>query len=403
MEKLTKARVYKIIPYFVLLLLFIAVIWLMTEVRFFGEVTSRFIGIISPFITGGIIAYILNMPCSSLERLLNKSKRNFIKKRSRPLSVLLLIIIIIFLIQALVQLIVPAIRSSIQFFITMIPVYQQNILNFIDYIKNYSMPQFLEDFIGEDFRPDLILQGIVGQLQFDEIISEAIVRIGGFGAALFRFVLAMITSIYFLLEKDRFKAFVARLVEVLVSEKTNNFILVYSRKLDFNFRQYVFVQTIDGLILGTLMIIALAVLRSPYFLILGLMMGIVNYVPYFGSIFGTVISIIVIAVTQDLRMAVIATIVLFIIQQLDGNVIQPKLMSQSFAISPLLVIVSVTVGGAYGGIMGMLVAIPIVKALQDMIDSFIETNKPRKTEAVMQVEEPEKIEPSPTEPNPGEE
>jgi len=372
---MTKAKSYKIIPYVVIFLLFIGIIWLMTEVAIFGNVVSRFYGIITPFITGGIIAYILNMPCSAIERLLKKSKRQFIKKRSRPLSVLILIILIIVLILALSQLIVPAIRKSIQFFILMIPVYHQNILSMIEYIKDFTMPQFLDDFIGDDFRPDVMLQNLAGRFDFEKLIAQAIAGLGGFGAALFRLVLALITSIYFLLEKDRFKAFVTKLIIILTPEKTSNFIMKYSSKLDFNFRQYVFVQTIDGLILGTLMIIALAAFRSPYFLILGLMMGIFNYVPYFGSIVGTVVSIIVVAFTQDIRTAAIAAVVLFIIQQLDGNVIQPKLMSESFAISPLLVIISVTVGGAYGNIMGMLVAIPIVKAIKDMIDEFIDSKR----------------------------
>jgi len=375
MERISKAKIYRVISYFALILMVMAVVWLVTEVRFFGEVTSRFYGIITPFIMGGVIAYILNMPCSSIQRLLDKSKRKFIKKRSRGLSVLLLLVIIVILIQALVQLIVPAVRSSIIFFESQIPVYQQNIIFIIDYIRNFTMPQFMADIVGEDFSAEAMLLNIVGQFDFEKAFNQAVMGVGGYFSALFRLVLAIITSLYFLLEKDRFKGFVSELVLVLTPKKTSDFLMKYGSKLDFNFRQYVFVQTIDGIILGTLMIIALFFLGSPYALILGLMMGIFNYVPYFGSIFGTLISIIVVAFTQDLRMAAIATLVLFIIQQLDGNVIQPKLMSESFKISPLLVIISVTIGGAYGGIMGMLVAIPIVTVFRDMVGSFIEYKK----------------------------
>ncbi|MCL2052506.1 MAG: AI-2E family transporter [Lachnospiraceae bacterium] len=377
MEKFSKAKINKVIPYFVVILLFIAVVWLMTEVKFFGAVTARFYGVIAPFITGGVIAYILNMPCSAIQRLLIKSKRKFIKNKSRPLSVLLLVIIMIILIQALVQLIVPAVQSSIMFFVSMIPVYQQNIRFIIDYIQNFTLPYFIADLIDGDFRPDLMLMNLVGRFDFEVILTQAVIGLGGIGSALFRLVLAIITSVYFLLEKDRFKAFVSQLVIVLTPEKASNFIMKYGRKLDFNFRQYVFVQTIDGLILGTLMIIALSIFRSPYALILGLMLGIINYIPYFGSIIGTVISIIVVAFTQDIRTAFVVAIVMFIIQQIDGNVIQPKLMSESFAISPLLVIISVTIGGAYGNVMGMLIAIPIVTVIKDMIDSFIEAKKPK--------------------------
>ena len=375
MEKFTKTKIYNVIPYFILILMIIAVVWLITEVRFFGNVTSRFYSIIAPFVTGGIIAYILNMPCSAIDRFLSKSKRNFIKKRSRPLSVLILVLIIIILIQALVQIIVPAIRESIIFFITMIPEYHQNILSFIAYVQNYRMPQFLVEFIGEEFSPEQMLMSIVGLINFEAALEQAVAKLGGLGSALFRLILALITSVYFLIEKDRFKAFVAQLLVILTPKRFSDYVLKYGTKLDFYFRQYVFVQTIDGVILGTLMIIALSVFKSPYALVLGLMLGIINYIPYFGSIIGTVISIVVVAFTQDIRTATLVAIVMFIIQQLDGNVIQPKLMSQSFSISPLLVIIGVTVGGAYGGVLGMLIAIPIATLLRDMLADFVETKK----------------------------
>ncbi|MCL2254562.1 MAG: AI-2E family transporter [Lachnospiraceae bacterium] len=375
MEKISKAKIIKALPYFGLILVIIAIVWLVTEIPFFGNVISRFFRVISPFVAGAMLAYILNMPTSAIQRLLNKTKVKFINKRSRPLSVLILVIIIFLLVEAVVLLVFPAVRSSILFFISQLPIYQQNLRFIIDWIRDFTMPEFMVGFLGEDFSPEMMLQNIVSNFHFETVIMQTMAGIGGIGTAVFRGVLAVITSIYFLLEKDRFKAFVYKLVIILTAEKTSRFILKYSRKLDFYFRQYVFVQTIDGMILGTLMIIALLVFRSPFALVLGLMLGIFNYVPYFGSLFGTIIAVIVVAFTQDLQTAAIVAIVMFIIQQLDGNVIQPKLMSESFAISPLLVVIGVTVGGAYGDILGMLMAIPIVTVIKDMIDSFVDSKR----------------------------
>jgi predicted PurR-regulated permease PerM len=378
MEKVLGTKVGKVIPYFVLVLMVIGIVWLITEVRVFGEVLSRFYGVIRPFILGAGIAYILNMPCSAIQRLLNKTKGKFVMKRSRAFSVLILLIIIFLFVEALILLIFPAISKSVTFFISQIPVYQQNIRFMIDFINDFTMPEFMTNFLGDDFRADVMLQNLVGRLDFEKAFTQAVAGLGGIGSGLFRLFLAIITSIYFLVEKDRLKIFITKLVVILTSEKLSSFILKYSRKLNFNLRQYVFVQTIDGLILGTLMLITLLIFRSPFALILALLLGIFNYVPFFGSLFGTLISVLVVAFTQNIQTALMAAAVMFIIQQLDGNVIQPKLMSESFAISPLLVIISITVGGAYGGILGMLVAIPVVTVIKDMIDAYIEWKEPPK-------------------------
>jgi predicted PurR-regulated permease PerM len=101
------------------------------------------------------------------------------------------------------------------------------------------------------------------------------------------------------------------------------------------------------------------------------MLGILNYVPYFGSIIGSIIAIIIVTFTQGLTPGIITAVVLLITQQIDGNIIQPKLMGGSFSMSPLLIIISVTVGGAFAGILGMIIAIPIVAVLKDALEDLI--------------------------------
>ena len=118
------------------------------------------------------------------------------------------------------------------------------------------------------------------------------------------------------------------------------------------------------------------------------MLGIVNYIPYFGSIFGTLITIVVVAFTQGLTMGIAAAVTLLILQQLDANFIQPKLMGGSFSISPLLIIISITIGGAAAGVFGMIVAIPIVAVLKDILENAIQYHE-KKSAAVASQEEPE--------------
>jgi len=216
-----------------------------------------------------------------------------------------------------------------------------------------------------------MLQDIFQNVSIENLSSAFNSIFGGVSSALFSTVLSFIASIYILIEKNKFKAFLRRLITVFFSSNVCEAIYEYTSSLNNNFKRYVHIQTIDGCILGGLAIIQLLILRSPYALLLGIMLGIVNYIPYFGSIFGTLFVVIILAFTQGLTVAAIGTVTLFITQQIDGNIIQPKLMGGSFSLSPLLVIISIIIGGAAAGMLGMIAAIPIVAVLKDILDKII--------------------------------
>ena len=361
----------KVIPYVIIILLFTATIWLLSEVSFISEAFSTFWAVVSPFAFAFVLAYIFDMPCTAIQKLLLKMNSEFVKKKSRLISSLILLLILIILLSALLNFVVPIIVDSVSLFIREIPTYQANIQNFIYGISYLDLPDFLPELpTTEEFIA--MLTPLIEPDGINYAISTVISGVGGVFGIAFRLFLTLVATIYFVIEKDRIKNFAKKFIRALTTKGSNDFILKSIMKLDFNFRQYIYTQTIDGLILGTLMSIALFFIGSPFALLLGIMLGIVNYIPYFGSIFGTIIAVLVVAFTQDINTALIAALVMFIIQQLDANVIQPKLMSDSFSISPLLVIISVTIGSAYAGILGMLVAIPLASLLRDLVDEFIQ-------------------------------
>jgi len=364
------------VPYFILAVSVIIVWHMVAEISIFWGFLSRVWGIITPFFTGLILAYILNMPTNGIQKLLKLTKNPIIIKRSRPISVLVLMIIIITLIVLVLNLIIPTITRSVAQFVEEFETYQQGLQNLVTWFNNLDLPDFIEP-ISLDNIASMIFEAAQG-FETEGLAASIFAGFGGFAGGLFRTFLAIVSSIYFLIEMERLHTFSLKLTDAIFSEKNKATILKYCGKLNFNFRQYIYVQTIDGLILGSIMTIVLIIFGSPYALILGLMLGIVNYIPYFGSIFGTAIAVVVMAFTQGLGTAAFAAVIMFAIQQLDGNFIQPKLMGGSFSLSPLLVIISVTVGGAYAGVLGMLVAIPIVAVLKDILDGFIEYRESKK-------------------------
>jgi len=364
------------VPYFILGVGIIIAFRLISEIAFFSSIVGEFWGVITPFLAGLVVAYILNLPCSSIQKLLLKTNVKFIQKRSRIISVFILLLIVIMIIILVLNLLVPAISRNITMFIAEFQNYEETFRQWMYTIDNWDLPDFLPE-INEELIMSTVLDFVQG-FNFDALFSSIVSGFGSAFSALFNTILTIVSSIYFLIEKDRFKVFIQRLIKAVSKERTNDTVMKYAKKLNFNFHQYIFTQTIDGIILGSIMVVVLWLFGSPYALILGLILGVLNYIPYFGSIVGTALAVIVVAFTQGIPIAAIAAIVMFIIQQIDGNVIQPKLMGGSFSISPLLIIISVTIGGAYGGILGMLVAIPIVAIFQDILFEYIEYREEKK-------------------------
>jgi predicted PurR-regulated permease PerM len=169
--------------------------------------------------------------------------------------------------------------------------------------------------------------------------------------------------------------FFKRLIGAMSNENRHNKTLKYVRLIDLSFRKFITCQVLDSLVLGTLVTIAFLALQSSYFLILGIMLGMLNIIPYFGSIFGTAIAVFIIWATSGTQTAIVVAITLVIIQQIDGNFINPKIMGSSFKISPVLVIIAITIGGALGGVLGMIFAIPVANVFKTVLEEYIKSKE----------------------------
>ena len=356
-----------LLPYFLLAAAIIVFYRISGEVEFFVGFLRTSLNVISPFFYGFILAYIVNIPIGSMQRLMAKSKYGFVIKRQRMLSALSVLAILLVIIALILNLIIPAIVDSISFFVVNAHIYWESIMRTVDEFNNM-------DLFGWHINAEFVM-GILGEVFTDfslENLLQPISAIMSAGMVAFNALIAFISSIYILVEKDKFRKYLHRLLRIFTSEGVNNAVVEILRKLNLNFRQYIRTQTVDGVILGTLATLLLTILGSPYALILGIMLGVVNYIPYFGSIFGSLVAVVVVTLTQGITIGAISAVTLLVIQQIDANVIQPRLMSGSFSLSPLLVIISITVGGAIAGIMGMFVAIPFVAVLKDIFDSVVE-------------------------------
>jgi len=376
------AKLKSLMPYFILALLIIAAYRISGEMRSFLNFFRWVWGVISPFFYGFMLAYVINIPCSAIQRMLAKTDNGFLVKGRKIISLVIVMLVFLFMVFLALNLVIPAIISSVAFFIDMVPVYWEGVVQFINNFNDMDL--FDWQISSEDAFN--IVGSLFDNLSIDTLMAP-ITAIMGAATAVFRAAIAFIASIYIMIEKERSKAYFNKLLRVFTTVKFRELVAEIFGGLNKNLRRYIHTQTIGGVILGVMSSIALLLMGSPYALVLGILLWIANYIPYFGSIVAVIVSVLVVSFTQGITMGLLALGLLLLIQQIEVNIIQPKLMSDAFSMSPLLVIISISVGGAIGGILGMMVVIPIVAVLKDILDYVVAYYEQRKFGMVQDVED----------------
>lgn len=332
------------------------------------EFIKTFFDIITPFFIGTFIAYLLYMPCKKTEEIFKKSKIKFLSKRSRGLGILTIYLIILMLLVILINFILPVVLESVTDLINNIPIYYEII---IDEYNNLSQDNILKGEIVNEAIQNIQNLDIKQYFRFDKILEYVINAINAV-TSLFDVFVTVIVSIYVLAERDRILNFFKRLVEAIVKEKTYKNIDRYFNNSNEIFFKFIASQFLDAIVVGIMVSVALSVMGVKYAPLLGFFIGLFNMIPYIGAIIAGAIATIITLITGGFTQAVWMLAIIIILQQIDAHIINPKIIGQSLKISPLLVIFVVTVGGAYFGILGMFLAVPIVAVLKILVEDYIE-------------------------------
>ncbi|WP_027634642.1 AI-2E family transporter [Clostridium hydrogeniformans] len=323
---------------------------------FFQEISSV-VKIVSPFIYAFIIAYILNPLMSFFERRL---------KLKRIYSLILTYTMIIGLIILLAIYFIPELVTSI-----------------LDMIKN--APQFMTDFQGwvDNILKHEDVQNIKQYLNFDtsfitskgttiviNILNTFMERILSFTNIIIKWVFGFIISIYVLADKERFIKAIKKITIFIFKEKNGNNIIKLVSNLDRMIGVYIGIKAIDSMIIGIIAFIGLSILGSPYVLVLALVVGITNMIPYFGPFIGMSVAFIINIFISPFK-ALLVLVFLFLLQQFDGWYLDPKLIGGKVGLSPFLIILAVTIGGGLYGVLGMILAVPIMAVVKIYLDKLL--------------------------------
>lgn len=339
---------------------------------------GNFVSIITPFIIACFLAYLLYKPSRAIEESFKNSKLKFLKKHRRGFSVLTVYFIVFIVLFIIINFIRPALADSIKELALNIPNYYNSAIEFLKNLPENSIwSQLNVAGLVEGLESFNISDTIVSWVDLQNI-SKYIKGIVGATGIVFDIFVVIVVSIYILLERSDIKSFMQNLLKALLTEKQNKKICEVYENSNFIFYNYITSQILDGFIVGIIASIIMSIMKIKYAVLLGFMIGVFNVIPYFGAIIAIILAALITIFTNGFATAFWMTVVIIVVQQIDANIINPRILGNSLKISPILVIFATTIGGAYFGIVGMFLGVPVSALIKIFVLQFIKNRSEEK-------------------------
>ena len=340
---------------------------------------GNFISIVTPFIIACFVAYLFYKPCVAIEDAFNNTKKlKFLKKHRRGISVFIVYFMALVILLIIINFIRPAIETSVEDLALNIPNYYSSAIKFLKNLPEDSIWAQLDiASLVENLESFNLSEKIVDWVNFENA-TQYIKGIVGAAGIVFDIFVVIVVSVYILLERSDIKSFVQNLFKATVSEEKNKKLAEIYDNSNFIFYNYITSQILDGFIVGVIVSIIMSIMKIRYAVLLGFIIGLFNIIPYFGAIVAILIAALITIFTNGFPTAALMTIIVIVVQQIDANVINPRILGNSLKISPILVIFSTTVGGAYFGIVGMFLGVPIAALIKIFVMQFIKNRNDKK-------------------------
>ena len=377
-EEIKQTRKRKV-PWLIILIVLVLICVLVNNSSGAQQWFKKLGSVLNPFLIGLLIAYILYLPSKKIEIALLNSKSKWLKKRSRGLSVTTTYIIFILIIVIIINILIPILRESIKDLIDNVPTYYNNAIEVYHNLPDDSFLKSTEIQEKVHHIENFDIQSFLN-LNNDKILDYLHKVINVF-SGIFDIFVSIIVSVYILLQRTSIIGGLRKFSRAIFKKETYEKIDKYFIKANEVFFTYISSQLLDAIVVGIILTIAMLIMKVKYAPLLGFMIGLFNLIPYFGAIIGVIIAVIITFMTGGWLKALITAIVITILQQIDANIINPKIVGGSLKVSPLLVIISVTLFGAYFGVIGMFLGVPIAVVIKTIIGDWTENkNKERDEE-----------------------
>lgn len=349
----------------------IAFYWVLHDTDQFKTLWAGLVDVLSPFVLGAAIAFIMNVPMRAIERQLTFVHKDGLR---RTLAIILTFVMIVLVIAGVILLLIPQITETIQALIPKLMEFflrvESHLLDFLN--ENPQLLEWVSNTTGlQSFDWSGLIQKAVTMLKnsVSLIATGAFSAVGGVTSALVDIVIGLVFSLYCLARKEILARQGRRILYAFLPEHFCDESIRVMRLTNSTFSNFISGQCLEALILGCLFAVAMAILKLPFIPLISVLIAVTALVPIVGAFVGCILGTFFILVNDPLQ-ALIFVAMFLVLQQIEGNLIYPKVVGTSIGLPGMWVLVAVTIGGDLMGIAGMLIMIPISSVLYTLLREF---------------------------------
>ncbi len=344
----------------------------------YWDKVSSFVGVAlgaaAPLLIGAVIAYLVNLLMARYEKwFFPRSEKKFVCRVRRPLCMTGAYVTLVAVVALVVALVVPQLYSCVKLLVSKIP----GVINYvIDLLDKYHLlsEEYLSQLEKIDWKSRLdqifgIITSGIGNVM-DVVISTVTALFSGLVTAL----ISIIFSIYLLSSKERIASQLSRLLKRIVKPRTYSRVLHVADVVNQSFRKYIVGQCTEAVILGVLCALGMWILQIPYAAMIGAFIAFTALIPVAGAYIGAGVGAFMILTVSPVK-ALIFLVFIIILQQIEGNLIYPKVVGSSIGLPGIWVLAAVTVGGGVMGVTGMLIGVPVAAAVYKLLGEWVNTSR----------------------------
>ena len=340
----------------------------------FGDAISKLTGILIPFIYGAVIAYLLKPVCNCVEDFLRRLLPEKMGTAANMLAVTVSLLFGILVVYALIMMIVPQLITSVT---TLYYTARNNLNDFVDWASHQEIiasNQKLLDFIEtsydnlQDTLDNIVRTKLVPSMQ--SLLSGAALGVMSFVTFLKNIIIGVIVSVYLLASRKKFGQQCKMILYSLIKPRWADIILEEILYADKMFGGFINGKILDSAIIGVLCYIACLIFKFPSALLVSVIIGVTNVIPFFGPFIGAIPATLLILIQNPIK-ALWFVLFVLVLQQLDGNIIGPKILGNSTGLSSFWVLFAILLFGGLWGFVGMIIGVPLFAVIYDVLKKFV--------------------------------
>ncbi len=333
-----------------------------------SELLNKVYTVISPFILGSAMAFVLNVLIRPIETLWSKIFKKETKASAamkRPVSLILSILITVGFLTALLFMIIPEFINTFSNIVDVLPDYANTVLGWISNLREFAL-RYNVQIPDLKFNPDTVINFIKTNFANTSTLDKTLNFTSSLVSGVINLIVAVAFSVYLLAQKEKIGANIQKTLYAFFPTKKVDWLVEVTNITDQTFTKFISGQLLEAVIIGALCFIGMLIFRMPYAPVISVLVGVTALIPVFGAFIGTAIGAFLILFVSPAK-ALWFVIFIIILQQLEGNLIYPKVVGKSVGLPGIWVLVAVTVGGNTMGVPGIIIAVPACAVIYTLL------------------------------------